>query len=293
MPVGVTGHHQVAGLQRAVLDQERGNHALGLVQLRFDHRANDAALGVGADVGVIRYQQDGLQQILDALFLLGRNRYDECLPAPFVRDEVVVAELALHHVEVGVGLVYLVQGHDDGHARRPGVGDGFLGLGHHAVVRSHDQDDDIRTLCAARPHGGKSRVAGRIQESDGATVVLDLVRPDVLGDAARLAFGHVGVAYGVQERGLAVVYVAQDGHDRWARGQQRLVLIGDHPPPERYFAAFFFLGNFPILRDCLVAHFGGDDGRGIEVNLLIDIGHYAIGHQAFNDLDCAGINIRC
>ena len=46
---------------------------------------------------------------------------------------------------------------------------------------------------------------------------LDVVGADVLGDAARLAGDDVGLADVVEQRGLAVVDVAHDGHDRGAR----------------------------------------------------------------------------
>ncbi len=51
-----------------------------------------------------------------------------------------------------------------------------------------------------------------------------LVSADVLGDAAGLAGGHVGVADIVQQGGLAVVHVAHDHHDGGA-GHQVLVLV--------------------------------------------------------------------
>ena len=46
--------------------------------------------------------------------------------------------------------------------------------------------------------------------------VVDLVGADVLGDAAGLARGDLGLADRVQQRGLAVVDVTHDGHDRRA-----------------------------------------------------------------------------
>src|SRR6202044_318221 len=42
----------------------------------------------------------------------------------------------------------------------------------------------------------------------------NLVSPDVLGDAARFARSHIGLPDGVQQRCLAMIYVAHDGHDR-------------------------------------------------------------------------------
>jgi hypothetical protein len=57
-------------------------------------------------------------------------------------------------------------------------------------------------------------VAGGVEEGDLAPVVLDLVRADVLRDAAGLAGGDVRLADRVEERGLAVVDMAEDDNDR-------------------------------------------------------------------------------
>ena len=53
--------------------------------------------------------------------------------------------------------------------------------------------------------------------------VVHLVGADVLGDAAGLAGHDLGLADGVEQRGLAVVDVAHDRHDRRAVDQ---VLVG-------------------------------------------------------------------
>ena len=50
----------------------------------------------------------------------------------------------------------------------------------------------------------------------GLPVVADLVGADVLGDAAGLALGDLGLAHRVEQRGLAVVDVAHDRDDRRA-----------------------------------------------------------------------------
>ena len=55
--------------------------------------------------------------------------------------------------------------------------------------------------------------------------VVDLVGADVLGDAAGLARGHLGLADGVQQRGLAVVDVAHDRDHRRAVGQGGVVVV--------------------------------------------------------------------
>ena len=71
-------------------------------------------------------------------------------------------------------------------------------------------------LGAAGAHGGERLVARGVEEGDRPAVVVDLVGADVLGDAAGLALGDLGLAHGVQQRRLAVVDVAHDRDDRRA-----------------------------------------------------------------------------
>ena len=66
-------------------------------------------------------------------------------------------------------------------------------------------------------HGGEGFVTGRVQEGQGLPVVLRLIRANVLRDAASLALGHSRLADGVQQGGLAVVDMPEDGDDGRAR----------------------------------------------------------------------------
>ena len=59
----------------------------------------------------------------------------------------------------------------------------------------------------------------------GRSFLHDLVRTDVLGDAAGLAGDDVRRADAVEQRGLAVVDVTHHGDDRRARLEQRLVVF--------------------------------------------------------------------
>ena len=88
---------------------------------------------------------------------------------------------------------------------------------------------------------------------------LDLIGADVLGDAAGLAGDDVGLADGVEQRGLAVVDVAHDGDDRRARHEIAAVVgVG--------------LGEQAVLDVGLgdaadgVAHVLGDDLGGVGVD---------------------------
>ena len=154
--------------------------------------------------------------------------------------------------------------------------DGLHGLGHDAVVSGHHQHGDVRHLGAAGAHGGEGGVAGGVQEGDFPAVHLHTVGADVLGDAAGLALGDVGVADDVQNGGLAVVHVAHDHHNGGPGHQVGLIVLavvddalldGDH----------HFLLHLGVE---LVGHQHG----GVKVDGVVDGGEHAQAHQLLDDL---------
>ncbi len=147
-----TGNHDVADLQGAALHQHGGDGAAALVELGLDHRAFGAAFRIGLEVEDFGLQQDRLFQLVEIGALGGRD-FDHLGFAAHVFDlDFVLQKLGLDPVGIGVALVDLVDRHDHGHACRLGMGDGFHGLRHHAVIGGHDQDHQIGDLGAARAH---------------------------------------------------------------------------------------------------------------------------------------------
>ena len=157
--------------------------------------------------------------------------------------------------------------------------DGLDRLRHDAVVGRDHEHDDVRHLGAAGAHGGERLVAGRIDEGDlVAQRRRDLIGADVLGDAARLAGHHVGLADGVEQRRLAVIDVAHDGDDRRARLQRALfVLFADEARLD------VRLGH-ALGRVAELLH---DELGGIDVDHIVDFVHRAFFHQVLDDVDGA------
>ena len=151
------------------------------------------------------------------VFFVRRDFDGDDFAAPLLDQHAVLGELAAHALDVGVRLVDLVDGHDHRHLGGARVIDGFLRLRHDAVVGRDDEDDDVGHLRAAGTHHRERLVARRVEEDDLPAALLDVIRADVLRDAARFAAGDVRLADGVEERGLAVVDVTHDGDDRTAR----------------------------------------------------------------------------
>src|SRR5215204_6314203 len=215
---------RLADAQRALLDEHRGDGAAAAVELGLEDNAGGQPRRARLQVQDVGREQDGLQQRPDVLLLLGRDGDHLDVAAPLDGLEPLHREFLADAVGVGVGLVDLVDGDDDGHVRGARVLDGLDGLRHDAVVGRDDEHDHVGRLRAARAHHGERLVAGRVEEDDAALVVgvvgarhLDAVGADVLGDAAGLAPCDVRGADAVEQRGLAVVDVTHDGDDGRAR----------------------------------------------------------------------------
>ena len=226
-PVGA-GDDDVAALQRAALDQHGGHGAAAAVELGLDHHAFGGAVGVGA-CRSITSACSRIASIRSSrpIFLVAETSIDLGVAAQALDHDLVLQQLVDHPGRVGVGLVDLVDGHDDRRAGRLGVMDGLDRLRHDAVVGRHHQHHDVGDVGAAGAHGREGRVAGRVEEGDALAVgQAHLIGADVLGDAAVFAGGHVGGAQGVQQAGLAVVDVAHDRHHRRARQQVVVDVLG-------------------------------------------------------------------
>ena len=127
-------------------------------------------------------------------------------------------EVGEHAVGVRVGQVDLVDRDDDRHVGRARVRDRLARLRHDAVVGGDDEHRDVGDLRAAGAHRRERLVARRVEERDLAAVDVDLVRADVLRDAAGLGRRRpCASADRVEQRRLAVVDVAHDRDDRRAR----------------------------------------------------------------------------
>ena len=163
------------------------------------------------------------------------------------------------------------------------MGDRLLGGRHDRVVGSDDDNHDIRHLCAAGTHGCERLMTRRVEERHLAAVLQrHAVRTDVLGNAAGLTGYHVGVADMVEQRGLAVVDMAHDCHDRSTRNEVVLIIL--------LFADRLLHFGTDILR--LEAELVGNKVDGLGIQPLVDGNHDADGHQGGDDLRHRDIHHR-
>ena len=114
------------------------DRAAALVELGLEDVAGGKGVRVGLELEHICLEQHGLQKVVDTDLLLGRDVDEHVLSAPLLGDDAVLGELLAHAVGIGTRLIDLVDGDDDGNAGGLRVVDRLDGLGHDAVVGSHD-----------------------------------------------------------------------------------------------------------------------------------------------------------
>ena len=188
----------------------------------------------------------------------------------------MLQQVGAHFGRIGRFLVDLVDRHDHRHLCRLGMRDRFDRLGHHGIVRRNHQDHDIGHVRTAGAHRGKGRVARRIQEGQrGALVGRHLIGPDMLGNAAGFARNDTGLADCIQQRGLAVVDVAHDRHDRRARRQ---IFVAVQNLVDDLFD--IAVGN----ADRTVTEFLDHQFGGIGIDGLVHRHHHAHFHKRFDDI---------
>ncbi len=274
-----TGNDDVADPQRAALHQCGADRTAPALELGLDHDALRRPFGIGGEVQQLGLQADRLQQLVEAGPLQGRHLDLERLARHALDDDLVLQQRRAHPVGIAAGLVHLVDGHDQRHLCGLGVIDRLHRLRHHTVVGGNHQHHDVGHLGAALAHGRERLVARRIDEGDLlAAGRRHLIGADVLGDAARLAGGNVGVTNGVEQRRLAVVDVTHDGDHRrpWLLAFAGVGLTDE---------AFLHVG----LRHALgrVAELAHDELRRVGVDDIVDLVHRALPHQQLDDVDGA------
>ena len=181
------------------MHQDRADRTASAVELRFQHHAAGGACGHGFHFLQVRGQADHFHQQIQIRFLLGRNIHEYGFTAPFFGQQAAIAELFLDPVGQGLGLINLVDRHDDRHFGGMGVVDGFERLRHHTVIRRDNEHHNIRGFRSAGAHASERFVARGIEEHNLAAISgrcsvgdADLVSTDVLGDSACFALGHIG-----------------------------------------------------------------------------------------------------
>ena len=134
---GFSGHDGVAHADGAALDQHGDDHAATDVDLGFDDGAAGRRVGVGLEIGDVGDELQHVEEVVEPDALLGAGFDEHRVAAPLFGHDAELGELLLDLLDVGVGLVDLVDDDDHRHGGGLGVVDGLDGLRHDAVVGGH------------------------------------------------------------------------------------------------------------------------------------------------------------
>ena len=227
---------------------------------------------------------DHLKEVVDALALQSRDFDRHNLSTHRFDQQACVSEFTENAIDVGAGKIRLIDGNDYGDPGRLRVGDGLARLRHYAVVGSHNQHDDVGDLGAARPHRGEGLMAGSVDEGDRATLDLDLIGADALGDPTGLAGDDVALAEGVEQGRLAVVDVPHHRHHRPAGTDLAFDLgdVADRGFELRLRLRFGKLGLDP--------HVSQHEGGGLEIESGVDVGDDAATEQLSDQLHAGHVD---
>ena len=125
LAAGLAGDDGVADAERAAADQHGRHDAAARVDLGLDDEPAGRRFGVGLEVADLGHEQEHVEEVVEADALLGAGLDEDVVAAPLLGHDAVLGELLLDALDVGVGLVDLVDDDDDGHLRRLGVVDGL------------------------------------------------------------------------------------------------------------------------------------------------------------------------
>ena len=271
----VAGDDRVADAQGAPLDEHRRDRAAPDVEPALDDGAGRWGRRVGGQLELgVRDEEHLLEQVVEVLAGLRGDVRELRRPAPLLRLEPFRDELLADARRVRVVPVDLVHGDHHRHLGGARMADRLLRLRHDAVVGGDDQHGDVGDLGAACAERRERLVAGRVEERDPAAVVIDLIRADVLRDAAGLRLDDRALADRVEQRRLAVVDVAHDGHDGRPRHEVRRVVLVD--------LDLELLGR--VLDLDLAAELSGDQLDRPVAERLRDRDHLADAHHDLDDL---------
>src|SRR5688500_20310072 len=84
---------------------------------------------------------------------------------------------------------------------------GFLRLWHHTIIRRDDEDHNIRSLRTTRAHLCECGMARSIEKSDLASLHLNLIRANMLGNTASFTRRHIRLADGIEQAGLSMIHM--------------------------------------------------------------------------------------
>ena len=271
------GRKRITHPQRAFLHEHRCNRPPALIKPCLNNGSLGLLVGICPEIKHFSLQQHHFKQLVDIYILLCRHLNKKSVAAPLLGKQAVVTQFLAHFFGIGLGLVDLVDGHNNRNLGGAGMIYRLYGLGSGPLFGGNDKNDDIGNLRAAGAHGRECFVARGVDKSDFPARSGDLIGADMLGNTAFFPVGDAGIADGVKQACLAVIDMPHHGHDRTAKLELFLIIRR-----LLFIHGFFFDGNSLDL----IIEISRHQGSRIGVQHLIDGRHDPQSYEFLDDLAC-------
>jgi hypothetical protein len=210
--VVLTDDQQRSCLEDTLADDDRGRIEALMVLVGLQGDALALPFRVGFEL--FCFLQDQLRKQVHILTRLCTDMHNRNISSPGLDIESSFEECLFDALDVGIGEIDLVDGHDGLNLIFVDDVDNFLGLLLDSFGRRNDQHDEVSNPSAPSAHVAEGLVSGCIDEGDFLIVTTNVKCTYFLSDTAHFSFCNVGVAQVVDERGLAVVNVTHNGDHR-------------------------------------------------------------------------------
>ena len=213
-----THNINVTDIKCTARDEKRSNGTATAFNLGFNNSTFGWTVRVSFEFKQFSLKHDGFFKFVETHFGMSRNVNAKHVTAEIFGHNFMAEKLVTDTLWVSFRLVTFIDSNDHRTVCGTSVVDRFDGLLHDAIISGNNKDDDVRDFRTAHPHFGESFVARRVNKSDDiAGFAFDLIRPDMLGDAARFASSNISRTNSVKNRGFTVVNVTHDSNNRRTR----------------------------------------------------------------------------
>ncbi len=262
-------------------DEHGTDRTASFVELGFDNVAASVLVRIGLEFQNFSLKEDHFEQFVQTGLLLGRDMGEDGVTAPVFGNEALFGQFSFDVVRIGSFLINFVDCDHDRNA-------GSLGVADASRVWSMTPSSAATTrmtmsvTCAPRIRMVVTLRGRSIEEHDFAAIRVDVVRTDVLRDAACFAVCHMGETDGVEQGGFTVVNMTHDSDHRWAAFEVFfLVSLGGNQE-------FLFVKGDVFD---FVAEFAGKQGGSIQIKGLVDGRHDAHCKQSLDEVLCLGTHL--
>ena len=185
-------NEEITYMQRTCLHQQSGYRTSAFIQLGFDYLSFGVAVRICFQFRHLRYQQNHIQQVVDANAFFSRHRYHNGVAAPFFRYQAIVGQFLFDSFWICFRLINFIYSHNNRHLCCLCMVNSLNSLRHHTIICSHYQNGNISNLRTASAHRRKCLMTWCIQECNLLPVGFYLICANMLCNPTSFRGGYMG-----------------------------------------------------------------------------------------------------